>query len=85
MRVYTRINLLIRYIGRFNYFYATYYNGLIGRPEGSNPSLSANFNRCIPETWFTLYTGDIVNTLSPAKGLGAGSTRPFSLSKNPRS
>ena len=34
---------------------------------------------CEPDTWFTLYTGDIVNTLSPAKGLGAGSTQPFSI------
>ena len=43
------------------------------------------FNGCIPVTWFTSYTGDIVNTFSGTKGLGAGSIRPSSLSKNPKS
>jgi hypothetical protein len=37
--------------------------------ESSNPSLYA--------TQSGVYTGDMVYTLSPAKGLGAGSTRPF--------
>jgi hypothetical protein len=38
-----------------------------------------------PETWFTPDTGEMVYTFSGAKGLGAGSTRSFSLSKNPKS
>ena len=42
---------------------------------GSNPLASSNKKGCIPVTWFTPYSGDIVNTFSGAKGLGPGSTR----------
>ena len=50
-----------------------------------SPPLATIFQECILVTWFTSYTGDIVNTFSRAKGLGPGSTRPSSLSKNPKS
>lgn len=40
---------------------------------------------CIPQTWFTSDTGHMVYTTAGKNGLGAGSTRPQSSSKNPRS
>jgi len=44
----------------------------------------AIFLGCIPITWFTPYSGDMVNTFSGTKGFWPGSTRPRSLSKYPR-
>jgi hypothetical protein len=41
--------------------------------------------RSIPGTWFTDYSEDIVDTFSGTKGFGAGTTRPSSRSKKPRS
>ena len=58
------------------------------RPKGlggSNPSRAATLDRSIPGTWFTDHSGDMVDTFSGANGLGAGSTRPSSRSKKPRS
>jgi hypothetical protein len=40
MRVYTRINELIRYIEQFNDSYTTQYNGYKGMSEGSLPFAS---------------------------------------------
>ena len=45
--------------------------------RGSNPLGRAISPRCIPVTWFTPYTGDIVNTFSGANGLSMGSNRPI--------
>ncbi len=39
----------------------------------------------IPDTWFTDYSGDMLDTFSGTKEFGAGSTRPFSRSKKSRS
>ena len=52
---------------------------------GSNPSRRARLFRSIPGSWFTDHSGDMVDTFSGANGLGAGSTRPSSRSKKPRS
>ncbi len=52
---------------------------------GSFPAGEDDFPGCIPVTWFTPYSGHMVNTLSGTNGLGPGSTRPLSLSKYPRS
>ena len=54
------------------------------RIGGSNPPLSATSRRSVPDTWVTVYTGDIGNTLAP-KGLLMGSNRELIVSKNPRS
>ena len=45
-----------------------------------HPGVPLN-SRSIPDTWFTDYSGDIVNTFSGTKGFGVGSTRPSSRSK----
>lgn len=37
--------------------------------------LATNLLRCKPVTWFTPYSGHMVNTLSGANGEGPGSTR----------
>ncbi len=45
---------------------------------------TTSFAWCVPETWFTVYSGDMLNTLHP-NGFLPGSTRQESRSKNPRS
>ena len=55
------------------------------RIEGSNPSLSATGLWSILVTWFTVYTGHMVYTLSGENGFGPGSTRSSFLSKKPKS
>jgi hypothetical protein len=42
------------------------------RVAGSSPARGAMFEGSIPDTWFTDYSGDIVNTFSGTKGFGAG-------------
>src|ERR1700731_1447037 len=43
------------------------------RIVGSNPTPSASVFRSVPDTWVTVYTGDIGNTFGP-KGLSSGSS-----------
>ena len=45
------------------------------RVDGSIPSLATTFNGCVPVTWLTIYSEDMVNTVSGANGLGPSSTR----------
>ena len=52
---------------------------------GSSPPVATISKGCIPQTWFTSDTGHMVYTTAGKNGLGAGSTRPQSSSKNPRS
>jgi hypothetical protein len=48
--------------------------------RGSNPLCGTKKVRSVPETSFTGYTDDIVNTFA-VKGLGPGSTLPSTSSK----
>src|SRR5207249_9042796 len=57
------------------------FNPLVG---GSNPPRPTNLVRSIPDTWVTVYTGDMGNTFA-AKGFSALSSRAVSWSKNPKS
>src|SRR5579872_6840981 len=43
------------------------------RIGGSNPSLSATSERSVPDTWVTVYSGDMGNTFGP-KGFSIGSS-----------
>ena len=48
------------------------------RVGGSIPPLATTSTWCIPITWFTPYSGHIVNSVSGVNGLGPGSTRSSS-------
>jgi hypothetical protein len=51
---------------------------------GSNPSERATFFWSVPDTWVTVYSGDMGNTFAP-KGFSRGSSLQVSWSKYPRS
>src|SRR5712691_9807419 len=58
--------------------------GVNPQVPGSSPGRGANIQWSIPDTWVTVYTGDIGNTFA-AKGFSALPSRPVSWSKKPKS